>query len=188
MEVLDEDGRFLMAAPEDEARKQKLPFAVLCLLATVWNRRALVRLDENGLAGFTVTVPRRPGAPSEETLVDAAPEILGEAFSLAFQGVCPPRAAGGCWLFCYTAEVPKAAVDALTDGRFSLVSPEWLLAAAGDAAEGAAFEGANQAVAEGSLFAESIIQGAAPDLARALAGGFLKLPSERSRAPRGSRR
>lgn len=188
MEVLDDDGRLLMAAPEDEARAQKLPFAMLCLLATDWNRSALVRLDGNGLAGFTVTVPRRPGAPSEETLLDAAPGILDEAYSLTRQGVCPPRAAGGCWLFCYTAQVPKAAVESLTDGRFSFVSPEWLLAAAVDAAEGVPYEAPNQAAAEGSLFAESIIQGAAPDLARALAGGFLKLPSERSRAPRGSRR
>ena len=69
-----------MVAPEEEALKQGLSITMLCLLAVDWHRRALVRLDDSGLAGFTLAVPGRPGIPSMEVLGAAAPELLDEAF------------------------------------------------------------------------------------------------------------
>lgn len=81
-----------MVAPEEEALKQGLSITMLCLLAVDWHRRALVRLDDSGLAGFTLAVPGRPGIPSMEVLGAAAPELLDEAFDVSFQGVCQPAA------------------------------------------------------------------------------------------------
>lgn len=75
-----------MVAPEEEALKQGLSITMLCLLAVDWHRRALVRLDDSGLAGFTLAVPGRPGIPSMEVLGAAAPELLDEAFDVSSRG------------------------------------------------------------------------------------------------------
>lgn len=133
-----------MVAPEEEALKQGLSITMLCLLAVDWHRRALVRLDDSGLAGFTLAVPGRPGIPSMEVLGAAAPELLDEAFDVSFQGVCQPGSAGGN-----------------TAGT--------------------------RAQAGSGPFQENLIQGVAPDLARALTEGALRLPSPRTRAPRAGR-
>ena len=181
VEVLDSRGRLLMVAPEEEALKQGLSITMLCLLAVDWHRRALVRLDDSGLAGFTLAVPGRPGTSAMEVLHAAAPELLDEAFDVSFQGVCQPGSAGGNRIVCFLASVPKSVAQDTIPGRTALVSPEWLLAAAGVA--GNTVE--THAQARGSQ--ENLIQGVAPDLARALTEGALRLPSPRTRAPRAER-
>ena len=170
-----------MVAPEEEALKKGLSITMLCLLAVDWHRRALVRLDDSGLAGFTLAVPGRPGIPSMEVLGAAAPEFLDEAFDVSFQGVCQPGSAGGNRIVCFLASVPKSVAQDIIPGRTAFVSPEWLLAAAGVA--GNTVE--THAQARGSQ--ENLIQGVAPDLARALTEGALRLPSPRTRAPRAGR-
>jgi len=163
-----------MVAPEEEALKQGLSITMLCLLAVDWHRRALVRLDDSGLAGFTLAVPGRPGI--------SAMEVLDEAFDVSFQGVCQPGSTGGNRIVCFLASVPKSTVQDTIPGRTALVSPEWLLAATAGAA-GNTVE--TRAQARGSQ--ENLIQGVAPDLARALTEGALRLPSPRTRAPRAER-
>lgn len=171
-----------MVAPEEEALKQGLSITMLCLLAVDWHRRALVRLDDSGLAGFTLAVPGRPGISVMEVLHAAAPELLDEAFDVSFQGVCQPGSTGGNRIVCFLASVPKSTVQDTIPGRTALVSPEWLLAATAGAA-GNTVE--TRAQARGSQ--ENLIQGVAPDLARALTEGALRLPSPRTRAPRAER-
>ncbi|GEM_PF-606162 len=172
-----------MVAPEEEALKQGLSITMLCLLAVDWHRRALVRLDDSGLAGFTLAVPGRPGIPSMEVLGAAAPELLDEAFDVSFQGVCQPGSAGGNRIVCFLASVPKSVAQDIIPGRTAFVSPEWLLAAAGVAGNTAG----TRAQAGSGPFQENLIQGVAPDLARALTEGALRLPSPRTRAPRAGR-
>ena len=167
-----------MVAPEEEALKQGLSITMLCLLAVDWHRRALVRLDDSGLAGFTLAVPGRPGIPSMEVLGAAAPELLDEAFDVSFQGVCQPGSAGGNRIVCFLASVPKSVAQDIIPGRTAFVSPEWLLAAAGVAGNTAG----TRAQAGSGPFQENLIQGIAPDLARALTEGALRLPSPRTRA------
>ncbi|MEF2807111.1 MAG: hypothetical protein U0N16_01680, partial [Desulfovibrio sp.] len=159
MEVLDIRGRLLMVAPEEEALKQGLSITMLCLLAVDWHRRALVRLDDSGLAGFTLAVPGRPGIPSMEVLGAAAPELLDEAFDVSFQGVSQPGSAGGNRLVCFLASVPKSVAQDIIPGRTAFVSPEWLLAAAGVAGNTAG----TRAQAGSGPFQENLIQGVAPD-------------------------
>ncbi len=177
-----------MVAPEAEALKQGLSITMLCLLAVDWHRRALVRLDDRGLAGFTLAVPGRPGIPSMEVLGAAAPELLDEAFDVSFQGACQPGSTGGNRIVCFLASVPKSVAQDTLPGRTALVSPEWLLTAAENAAAVVAGNTAGtRAQAKGCPFQENFIQGVAPDLARALMEGALRLPSPRTRAQRTGR-
>ena len=142
--------------------------------------RPLSFASENDLERF-LKVPK--GSVTPFGVLNDQERKVRVIFDVSFQGVCQPGSAGGNRIVCFLASVPKSVAQDIIPGRTAFVSPEWLLAAAGVAGNTAG----TRAQAGSGPFQENLIQGVAPDLARALTEGALRLPSPRTRAPRAGR-